>query len=243
MRIAVITPYYKTPRPWLEQCHRSVLEQTHPCTHILVADGVAEGDVDGWQAQHIILRTNHADYGDTPRALGSVSAIGQQFDAIAYLDSDNWYMPDHIESLVALHQATDAAVCISNRTINRIDGSYMGPCPESDGEQFADTSCLLLTRRAFGYATAWATFDPRLHAICDRLMMHALRNSGLKRGFTDRPTVAFRAGYRGLYRFFGEQPPPEADKTGDDFNQALAHLRETGGPDLRPRLRNGKPKG
>lgn len=242
MRIAVITPYYKTPRPWLEQCHQSVLAQTVPCTHILVADGAPEDYVDGWQAQHIILKVNHADYGDTPRAIGSVSAIGQQFDAIAYLDSDNWYAPDHIETLVDLHKESGAAICISNRTMNRLDGSVLGPCPETDGDLFADTSCLMLFREAFSLAPIWATFPPRLHPICDRMMMYYIRNSGLKRAFVDKPTVAFRTAYRGAYRLFGEEPPPGADKTGEDFNMALTYLRETGGPDLRPRLLDRKPK-
>lgn len=240
MRVAVVTPYYETPRDWLEQCHRSVRNQTHPCTHILVADGRAEAYVGDWQCQHIILEVNHADYGDTPRAIGSVSAIGQQFDAIAYLDSDNWYAPDHIETLVGLHAKSGAAVCISNRTMNRLDGSVLGRCLETDGEMFADTSCLMLTRRAFSLASLWASFHPRLHPICDRLMMHAIRNSKLERAFVDKPTVAFRTAYRGMYRLFGEEPPPDAAKTGEDFNRALAYLIESGGPDLRPRLLDRK---
>src|SRR3990172_6396080 len=97
MRVAVITPYYKAREDWLTRCHESVRAQTHPATHILVADGTPESYVDGWEAQHIVLMKNHGDFGDTPRAVGSVSAIGQGFDAIAYLDADNWYAPEHIE--------------------------------------------------------------------------------------------------------------------------------------------------
>jgi len=242
MRIAVVTPYYKTPRPWLEQCHQSVLNQTVPCTHILVADGVAEDYVNGWQAQHIVLSHNHADYGDTPRAIGSVAAVGQRFDAIAYLDSDNWYAPHHLESLAALYAETQAAVCISNRTINRLDGSVLASCAESDGEFFADTSCLMLTRKAFGVAATWASFDPPLHAICDRMMMYVIRRNNLTRAFTNRATVAFRAGYRKFYTDLGEEPPPGADKTGEDFDRAFAYLRHTGGPDLRPKLVFRKPR-
>ena len=242
MRVAVITPYFKTPRPWLEQCHQSVLDQTHPCTHILVADGAPEDDLDTWQAQHIVLPVNHADYGDTPRAIGSVSAIGQQFEGIAYLDSDNWYAPDHIETLVGLHTESGAAICISNRTLNRLDGSVLGLCRETDGDMFADTSCLMLTRRAFSLASLWASFHPLLHPICDRMMMYNIRKSGLKRAFVDKPTVAFRTAYQGVYQSFGEEPPPGADKTGDDFMKAFAYLAETGGPDLRPKMLDRKTK-
>jgi hypothetical protein len=235
MRVAVITPYYKTPRAWLEQCHQSVLAQTHPCTHILVADGVPESYVDEWDAQHNRLATNHGDYGDTPRAIGSLTAIGQGFDAIAYLDADNFYRPGHIESLVNLHNETGAAVCISSRTMHRLDGSEMGACVETDGEFFADTSCLMFTRPAFALAPTWALLDPKLHPICDRMMMHLIRSHNMPRAFTGERTVAFRSSYAGTYRIFGEEPPPEADKDGTDFLAALEFLRSIGGPDLRPR--------
>jgi hypothetical protein len=39
MRVAVITPSYRTPRAWLDQCVQSVADQSHRCTHFLVSDG------------------------------------------------------------------------------------------------------------------------------------------------------------------------------------------------------------
>ncbi len=243
MRVAVVTPYFETPRDWFEQCHRSVMAQTHPCTHIVVADGAPEDYVGGWEAQHIMLDVNHADYGDTPRAIGSVAAIGQQFDAIAYLDADNWYTPDHIASLVELHRETDADVCISSRTMNHLDGSELGPCLETDGAFFADTSCLMLTRPAFRVAGAWAMFEPQLHPICDRMMMHVIRQHQLKRAFSGKTTVAFRTAYKGMYRLYGVTPPPGADKSGDDFLKAIDYLKHMGGPDLSPRIIRRPPGG
>jgi glycosyltransferase involved in cell wall biosynthesis len=136
MKVAVITPYFRTPLPWLERCHQSVLLQTHPCTQIFVADGEPLAVIDQWKAQHIVLQHGHGDFGDTPLAIGSLSAIGQGFDAIAYLDSDNWYHPEHIASLVALHQQVGAAVCAANRLFCRLDGSPLGECPFSDADQF-----------------------------------------------------------------------------------------------------------
>src|SRR3989344_8281647 len=104
MKVAVITPYFNILDEWLLQCHRSVKSQTHPCTHILVADGRAKDIVNSLEAQHILLPVNYRDYGDTPRGVGSILAIGQGFDAIAYLDADNWYYPEHIASMVAAHK-------------------------------------------------------------------------------------------------------------------------------------------
>jgi hypothetical protein len=110
MRVAVVTPYFREPLDWLRQCHASVRAQTHACTHVMVADGHPQSEVAGWPGlRHIALPTSHGDYGDTPRAIGSIEAIGAGFDAIAYLDADNAYAPDHIESLVELQRRTGAA--------------------------------------------------------------------------------------------------------------------------------------
>jgi glycosyltransferase involved in cell wall biosynthesis len=214
VKVAVITPYYRANRDWLAQCHESVRAQTHPSTHILVADGTPESYVDGWEAQHIVLMKNHGDFGDTPRAVGTVSAIGQGFDAIAYLDADNWYAPEHIESLVKLHDKTGAAVCTASRNFHRLDGTLMGLCPFSDGETFVDTSCLFLTRKAFRVAWRWALIPPDLHALDDRVMWHFVLSAKLARAHTGRPTMAYRTAFAGDYRAFGEEPPPGADKTG-----------------------------
>ena len=149
MKIAVVTPYHGEPAEWLRLCHGSVRGQTTACRHIMVADGRPDPLVDSFDADHIVLPDGHANYGDTPRAIGAMSAIGRGFDAIAFLDADNWYKPRHIESLIALHRETGAEVCTSGREIRRVDGSFLTVCPFSDGDLFVDTSCYLFTRGAF----------------------------------------------------------------------------------------------
>ena len=62
MKIAVITAYYRPNRDWLEKCHKSVLSQTYPCTHILIGDGYPLDYVDEWNIQHITLSQNLDDY-------------------------------------------------------------------------------------------------------------------------------------------------------------------------------------
>jgi len=243
MKVAVITPYYEGNDPeWLEQCHRSVQLQDYPCTHIIVGDGHQDKRIDDWQAQHIKLDINHADYGDTPRAIGSLSAIGQGFDAIAYLDADNWYKPNHISSLVKLHQATHAAVCLSGRTIHRADGTLMGKCGETDGENFADTSSLFFTRKAFQLASSWATIDPELHAIGDRVVFHLIKQHKLSLSFTGMDTLAYRTDLPDAY--FNRQVPakdlPSSEKM-KEARKAFTYLINKGGPDLRPiRQRNNQ---
>ena len=75
LKVAVVTPYFREPDAWLTQGIASVAAQTYPCTHILVADGFPRADLVPNTAQHIVLPQAHGDNGNTPRAIGSLSAI------------------------------------------------------------------------------------------------------------------------------------------------------------------------
>src|SRR5271165_1713961 len=119
-RVAVVTPFCDEPIEWLAQAQQSIVEQTYPCDHILVGD--AASVVPPLPAMVINLPTGVRDFGDTPRAIGSLYAAGLGYDAIAYLDADNWYYPDHISTLVGLHFQTNAAVVTSYRVLVRLDG-------------------------------------------------------------------------------------------------------------------------
>jgi hypothetical protein len=161
-----------------------------------------------------------------------MSAIGQGFGAIAYLDADNWFSPEHIASMVALHGETGAAVCTSSRNLHRPDGTLLMPCPESDGTTFADTSCIFLARPAFKVAAFWALMDPKLHAIGDRMIMRRVRRLKLQTAFSGQPTVAYRTTFPGHYDLAGELPPPEAKDSTEKTRAAHRYLLGKGGPDL-----------
>lgn len=211
MKIAVVTPFYQTPQSWLEQCLESVCSQTLPCTHFLISDGDELQRIpSGNNCQVIQLPQPHANNGNTPRAIGSICAISQGFDAIAYLDSDNWYQPNHLESLVALHQKTGAAICTSRRTLHHVDGMLLGLCLTDDGETFVDTSCLFLTRDAFGLVSVWYLMEQNYASGCDRVFWENIKAWKLSRSHTSLPTVAFRTRYRSDYSFFGVEPPEDA---------------------------------
>lgn len=215
MRIAVVTPYFRTPEEWLERSIDSVRDQTVACTHILVADGVPMDLSRHEHVQHIQLGHNHVDYGGTPRAIGSVSAMTQGFDAIAYLDADNWYLPQHLEELVTLHRQSKAALCTSARTLHRLDGTALGPCNQVDGQNFVDTNCLFLTRKAFRLIPVWWTMPAEFHAVGDVFFWFQAVEHGITRAHKHTPTVAFRTAYQWHYREFGEVPPEGARNTED----------------------------
>ena len=237
LKVAVVTPYYREPTAWLRQCHESVRRQTYPCTHIMVADGVPNADVAGWDTLHFALPKNHRDYGDTPRAVGSVFAMGNGFDAIAYLDADNWFAPEHIESLIALHESTGAAICSASRYLTRIDGSIIGLCLTSNGKTFIDTSCYLFTKNALALTTRWVQMPSYAHPICDRVMFYYVQESGLPRKHSDRPTVYFRVSLPSFYKSLGEPVPPEAKGDAGPALAALERWEAEGHPSLQFNVR------
>lgn len=208
-RVAVVTPYYQPNLSWLRQAHQSVLSQTYPCDHILVGDGFREKTVDEWNVQHISLPHCAKDFGDTPRSIGSAYATRQGYDAIAYLDADNWYKNDHVASLVELHLRTKASLCASGRSLYRLDGRYLGPCFDVDGKHFADTNCFLVTRGAFSLLPLWHEMDPSLHGVGDKVFWQEAANRGLSRAYSNSPTVAYRSSFRFSYPVHREFAPAE----------------------------------
>ena len=206
-RYAVVTPYYKEPRETLERCIGSVARQTVDADHILVSDGFAQDWLDGASVHHLRLGQCHADYGNTPRGLGAMLAIAQHYDAIGFLDADNWYDEDHIEACVeAAARIPDADAVIARRRFVRYDGSVMNVPDEPD---HVDTSCFWLCEGSFHLAHFWL-MPAELAAICDRVFYAMIKARKLKLEHVLKPTVNFTCQYAALYRALGEAPPPGA---------------------------------
>jgi glycosyltransferase involved in cell wall biosynthesis len=223
LRVAVITPYYREKLEVLQQCHDSVRKQTYPCVHFLVADGYAQDEVRSWPAEHIALSRPHADTGNTPRAIGSLSARSLGYDAVAYLDADNWYYPDHVESMVSLHRQTGAPVCTASRTIHRLDGSLMyADKHECDGRQHVDTSCMFFTRAAFPLLPIWAMMPVQLGPIGDTVMWRSIQGRRIATAHNSKPTVAFRTQYQVHYGNIGEIAPPGTKSNDESTGRAIA---------------------
>jgi len=211
MRIAVVTPFFKPRLDWLQQCHASVRAQTHTCIHILISDGAGPNPVAGFQGQFIELQHNHSDYGDTPRAVGSISALAQGFDAVAYLDADCWYEEGHIASLVELQARTSAAVCTSARKLYDYRDNFLEICPRSDGQAFADTNCLMVWRPASHLYAQWAYIPPEYHLIDDRYIFQQILKQKISRAHTGVASACYRTKLPGVFKRLGLPIPPEAE--------------------------------
>ena len=210
MKICVVTPYFETEPAWVRQGHASVRGQTIPAHHILVCDGSAPAQIEAFQGTHILLQRNYRDYGNTPRLIGCYNAVTHGADAIAFLDGDNWFQPDHLESLLRFAQGNGFDACSSGRTLHRPDGSFMAKCPTVNGRPYIDTSCLLVMKPAFQHLIAWILMPQDVAAETDQHVWAHMQRMGVRLGFLDRAPVSYRTRHASHYRLIGEAPPADA---------------------------------
>jgi len=206
-RVAVITPYYKEDIEVLRQCHQSVINQDVNLTHFFIADGHPNKELNQWDCKHIMLPDSHGDNGNTPRGIGSLLAESEGYDFIAYLDADNWYHPNHLKSLLTLHDETGGDVMCSFRTFHRMDGSILPISEEIENSlKHVDTSCLMISKKAFSCLTAWTKMPKALSPACDRIFYKLLKYHRFDMRHTQLRTVAFRSQYQAHY--IGEKELP-----------------------------------
>ncbi len=210
VKICVVTPYFETPLDWVIQAHDSVKAQTISAVHVLVCDGSEPAQIPSFNGTHILLGRNYQDYGNTPRLIGCYNAITQGADAIAFLDADNWYQPDHLEVLRDYALANNLDACSSGRTLNRLDGSFLARCPVVNGRPYIDTSCLLVMKSAFSHMISWTLSTQQAAAVIDQEVWKHMMNRGARLGFVDRPSVCYRTRHASHYRLAGEVPPSDA---------------------------------
>lgn len=210
MRVAIVSAYHHEPVETIRRCVDSVKAQTHPCDHFLVADGHPIAEIDYWGVEHVRLPKAHADYGDTPRLIGAVTAYAQGYDALCWLDADNWYEPDHVRFMLAAAQTNNARVVTATRNLYRPDGSFLAVCNESNGRDFNDTNCYLLTRDAMHIACRWGFKDKRLAAIGDRLVWAEITEQFPDRAHVSVPTVNYTTLIAAHYVQRNLPPPPGA---------------------------------
>jgi len=179
---------------------------------MLVADGSPQSWIDAEQVRHIRLDKVHADNGNTPRGVGALIAIGEEYDGIGLLDADNWLDSDHVEACLDAAASCEGGIVhcdcvIAQRRFRRSNNSIL-PYPEEAGH--VDTSCFFFLRGAFGVLPYWATMPRNLSAIGDRVFNAMLKSRDLNLARVRKPTVNYHCLWASCYRAVGEHPPPEA---------------------------------
>ena len=209
-RVAVITPYCSESVELLRRCHGSVCAQNYACTHFLVADGPGLPELANWNCRHIVLGVGHGDNGNTPRSIGAMAAMNEGFDAVAFLDADNWFSPGHILAAIQCQAAFSAAVVFSDRHIVFPDGQRLTLQPDEDRlHRMADTSCMVVFEAAFSSLALWAQMPRQLAPQCDRVMFtHLMATQNC--AWTNKPTMFFETWYAGHFLAAGLLPPATA---------------------------------
>jgi len=224
MKAAVITPYYKEDISILRRCHLSVRDQEMPCRHFMVADGFPNEIVSGWDCEHIVLSKSHADTGNTPRAIGSISAMNQGYQLLLMLDADNWYCPDHASEAIRIkrdYPQTDIAAL--RRYMVLPDGTPLPDSTEDIENTHVDTSCFAFFESAFGILPLWALMPTFLGAIGDRIMLAGIRQKDLRITWSEKKTCYYTSNYRGSYLAVGRKPPQQ---TNDADMKTMARMIE-----------------
>lgn len=187
---------------------------------------VADGNPHPWCHQqdldHMVMPC-HADAGATPRALGALSAFARGFDAVAFLDADNWYDPDHIQCMV--DAVGDAGGVIATRRIHGLDGTALYPDTwESNGVDHVDTNCWFLTRQAMHLMSHWIVAKG-MRLWSDRIFWDAVKRSGIRLVKHEKPTVAYVTKWAAHYINAGVEPPPDSVWISKDAAGGLTHIK------------------
>ena len=205
MRVMVITP--TTGKDTVVKAVESVRDQTIPTEHLIVCDGdpayQKAWDLDiAWKADFIKLLT-------LPENVGANNWYGHRVyaamplmvnaDYILFLDEDNWYEPNHVETMINKIKSKDLMWSYSLRRICDERGQYVfdDDC-ESLGRwpafydhlvNFVDTNCYCFRREflvtvAHHFYGQWGA-DRQFYSAASKLLPAF--------GCTGEATVNYRA--------------------------------------------------
>lgn len=128
MSAAVVT--VSTGRASLERTIQSVQNQTYPCKHYLALDGVVSFDefveLKNKYPQSEVLWCSQTIGGpnlEGRRLLAAMSFLVKE-DVVFFLNDDDWYEPDHVESLMEIIQ-DNCDWAYSHRKIYDQNGNYV----------------------------------------------------------------------------------------------------------------------
>ncbi len=218
----VVTPVSNEPLEWLVKCHESVVMQSVSLgslgfpgnvVHVLVYDGITSARLSriAKEAVEIAIATSALDFGDTPRSVGSAYAISKKAFAISYLDGDNWWSADHLSKVYSAFLHSRSSVITTKRELMHLNGTPLGVvCLTSDGEKFADTSCLTFFEGGIHLGVEWMNIPDNEHIIDDRVIWYLIKDLKLKRDHVDAATVKYRVKSQGVYRDLGEDIPVDS---------------------------------
>ena len=192
--ISVIIPTYNR-KDLLARAVNSVIEQTYLVNEIIVVDDASDYDVTAYLAEAFgdrvrVIRNEHNQGGGKSRNIGVEKATS---DLVAFLDSDDYWLPAKIEKQVSAFVADqDSGVVYCDNFV--VDEN--GDCLRSGAELFdsdiwahllngwvpTNTSNLVFRRNSF---LELGGFDPELTSCQDHDLWMLVGLSGVKVRYVD----------------------------------------------------------
>ena len=125
MRVMVITP--TTGKDTLAKAMASVQEQTIPTEHLVVADGndAALNPYFFSTSKRMILPENVGGNGWYGHRVYAAMPLMVNADYILFLDEDNWFEPNHVETMIAKIKSKNLMWSYSLRRICNEAGEYL----------------------------------------------------------------------------------------------------------------------
>jgi glycosyltransferase involved in cell wall biosynthesis len=207
----VITP--TTGKDTVLQAIDSVANQTIPTEHLIVVDGMdVWKKLDGvWPLRciHMTLPENVGGGGWYGHRVYAAMPLMVNADYILFLDEDNWFEPNHVETMIAKIKSKDLMWSYSLRRIVDESGQYVfdddceslgrNPTYYDHTLNFVDTNCYCFKREylvsvAHHFYGQWGADRPFYKAASTKLPSF---------GCTGEATVNYRAPER-LMKMFEE---------------------------------------
>jgi hypothetical protein len=199
----------------------SVQRQTYPhVEHVVVIDGLPREAEVNRHINELTIRTKPVRVVPLPHVTGAQAWNGHRMYAamsflvntefICFLDEDNWYEPDHVESLLGSIVERNAVWGFALRNLYDVNGQFIGPdlCDnlgclhpvfDNPNDYQVDTSCYMLRRDvAAGFAPIWyrPTNQPSVLNEPDHLLCRTLLQQQLPVASNLRHTVNYTVGSR-----------------------------------------------
>ena len=214
MRIMVLTP--TTGKDTVMKAIESVAQQTIPTEHLIVEDGENVEKEGLWRFE-LLLGSSNAKTITLPENVGGNGWYGHRVyaamplmvnaDYILFLDEDNWFEPNHVETMINKIKSKDLMWAYSLRKIYDERGQYvcdddceaLGRYPTfyDHTVNFVDTNCYCFKREylvsiAHSFYGQWGADRPFYKAAASALPAF---------GCTGEATVNYRAPERLLSMF------------------------------------------
>ena len=199
LSVAVVTS--TRGRETIKRAIESVEAQTKEARHYIFAHGVDCWDAvmahtDNYDTTDVLLPVANGGGGYAMAPVYAAAPYLVAEDLILYLDDDNFYEPDHVESLVTFIEQFDLGWAYSLRRIVDHDGNFIcdDNC-ESLGLHFNATNHYLVDNSC--YAVRADVARKHSHAwyvpiVSDRSFQAALMQAKIKCGGTGKHSVNYR---------------------------------------------------